>query len=191
MKPAKVSIVLMLVQLAIVASVAAQYMFQRATSPRVWTRADALESQTAVGGRYVRLQLTVDGCQSTLPSAKAAEFPRDFAGSATQGKFGLRAGSMFRADLEVQDKRLVAINVVGDETGRKGQQVMADPGSPCDQMQLWPPLEIYAGGQAAELSRSNADQELWVEVTVPKEGLPRPIQLAVKDHGVWRPIESH
>jgi hypothetical protein len=190
MKPAKVSIALMLVQLVIVASVAAQYLYQLTVSPRVWVRAVALENQAAVSGRYVRLQLTVDGCQSTLPSAKAAEFPRDFAGSATQGKFGLRAGSMFRADLKVQEKRLVAINVVGDETGRKGQQVMADPGSPCDQMQLWLPVEIYAGSQADELSHLNAGQELWVEVTVPKEGPPRPLQLAIKENGSWRPIAT-
>ena len=33
-------------------------------------------------GRYLSLQLTVDGCQSTLPSAKQADFPRDVNGAA-------------------------------------------------------------------------------------------------------------
>ena len=31
-------------------------------------------------------------------------------------------------------------------------------------------------------------QELWVEVTVPRKGPPRPIQLAVKDQTGWHPL---
>jgi|GEM_PF-2209766 hypothetical protein len=188
MKPAKVSIALLVVQLAIVASVAAQYWYQRATCPHVWVRAVAPEPQQAVRGRYARLQLVVDGCQSTLPSAKSAEFPRDFAGAATQGKFGLRAGSMFRADLKVENNRLTAINVVADESGRKGQYIAAETGKPCDQMLLWNPVEIYAGSRAGEVSQLSTGQEFWMEVTVPPSGPPRPLQLAVKDNGAWRPL---
>jgi hypothetical protein len=188
MKPAKVSVALMFAQLAIVASVAAQYLYQRAFNPKVWARAVAAESQPAVSGSYLRLQLIVDGCQSTLPSAKAAEFPRDFSGAATQGKFGLRAGSLFRADLKVQGNRFVAINAVADETGLKGQQVIAVPGTPCDQMLLYAPVAIYVGGKAIDASRLSAGQELWIEVTIPKTGPPRPVQLALKDNGAWKPV---
>src|SRR5208283_3048759 len=31
-------------------------------------------------------------------------------------------------------------------------------------------------------------QELWIEVTVPPQGPPRPLQMAVKDNGVWKPL---
>jgi hypothetical protein len=31
-----------------------------------------------------------------------------------------------------------------------------------------------------------AGQELWIEVTVPPKGPPRPMQLAVKEGGVWK-----
>jgi len=42
--------------------------------------------------------------------------------------------------------------------------------------------------QAADPSWLKAGQELWVEVTVPPKGPPRPLQLALKDNGVWKPL---
>ena len=61
---------LLLIQLAIVSSVAAKYLYQRWTCPRVWTRTVAFDPELPMRGRYLSLQLIVDGCQSTLPSAK-------------------------------------------------------------------------------------------------------------------------
>ena len=71
MKPARISIYLLAFQLAIVSSVAAQYLYQRWKCPRVWARAVEVDPPSPMRGRYVRLQLIVDGCQSTLtrPSA--------------------------------------------------------------------------------------------------------------------------
>lgn len=190
MRPARISVVLLAVQLAIISSVAAQYLYQRWTCPRVWARAVETDPPSSMRGRYVRLQLIIDGCQSTLPSAKAAEFPRDFSGSAVQGRFGVRAGSFFRANLEVQNNRLVAINAALDETGREGQQVIATPGAACDQMILYQPVPFYVAEGTIAPSRLRAGQELWMEVTVPPAGPPRPLQLALKDNGVWKPLAS-
>src|ERR1039457_4189439 len=90
MKISKTSVALLLIQLAIVSSIAAKYLYQRWTCPRVWARAEAFDPQLPMRGRYLSLQLAVDGCQSTLPSAKAAAFPRDINGSAVQGPFSVR-----------------------------------------------------------------------------------------------------
>ena len=188
MKPAKVSVVLLIVQMAIVASVGAQYLYQRWTCQRVWARAVAPDSRPAVTGRYLNLQLVVDGCKSALPSAKSAEFPRDINGAAVQGRFGLRAGTIFRANLKVESNRLMAINVAVDETEREGQQVMALPGTPCEQMRLFQPVPFYVAENAIDPSRLSAGQELWMEVTVPSTGPPRPLQLALKDNGAWKTI---
>jgi hypothetical protein len=38
-------------------------------------------------------------------------------------------------------------------------------------------------------SRREPDEELWVEVTVPARGAPRPIRLGVKKNGVVTPLE--
>jgi hypothetical protein len=188
MKLARVSVVLMILQLAIVASIGAQYVYQRWTSPHVWVRAVAPEASSAVSGRYLNLQLVVDGCQSTLPSAKAATFPRDINGAAVQGPFGLIAGTIFRANLKVQSNRLIAVNAVVDETGREGQPVMATPGKPCDQMRLIHSVPFYVAENSIDASRLNPGQELWMEVTVPATGPPRPLQLALKENGAWKSI---
>jgi hypothetical protein len=43
-------------------------------------------------------------------------------------------------------------------------------------------------GNATDPTVLKRGQELWIEVTVPSKGPPRPLQLAVKDNGVWKPL---
>ncbi len=95
MKPGRIrlsgaSVALLVIQLALVCSVAAKYLYQRWSCPRVWTRTVAYDPELVMRGRYLSLQLTVDGCQSTLPSAKRADFPRDVNGAAVQGQYAIR-----------------------------------------------------------------------------------------------------
>src|ERR1017187_7540995 len=68
MKLAKTSIVLLAIQLALVSSIAAKYLYQRATCPRVWTRTAAYDPNLVMRGRYLSVQLIVDGCHSTPPT---------------------------------------------------------------------------------------------------------------------------
>src|SRR5208283_3534140 len=72
MKLAKTSIALLVIQLAIVSLIAAKYLYQRWSCPRVWTRTIVYDPEMVMRGRYLSEQLIVDGCQSTLPSAKEA-----------------------------------------------------------------------------------------------------------------------
>jgi hypothetical protein len=56
-------------------------------------------------------------------------------------------------------------------------------------MQLSQPVDFYLPEHAKNpVPVWDSGQELWVEVTVPPKGPPRPIQLALKDHGVWKPL---
>ena len=61
------SVAVLVMQLALVCSIAAKYLYQRWTCPRVWTRTAAFGPELVMRGRYLSLQLTVDGCRSTLP----------------------------------------------------------------------------------------------------------------------------
>src|SRR5208337_4796749 len=97
MKLAKISlsgtsIALLLIQVALVSSIATKYLYQRTTCPRVWTRATAHDQQLPMRGRYLSLQLTVDGCQSTLPSALRATFPRNADGTTKPTGFTVNNG---------------------------------------------------------------------------------------------------
>jgi hypothetical protein len=136
------------------------------------------------------LQLTVDGCQSTLPTAFQAEFPRNSDGSTRKGGYIIRGKYyvQFRAKLKVEGSKLEAIRIPEADETSKGVEVTAQPDSSCDAMHLQEPVDFYIAEHAADPSRLQKGQELWMEVTVPPIGPPRPLQLALQDNGAWKPL---
>jgi hypothetical protein len=185
------SLLVLALQLVIVSSIAGKYLYQRWTCPRVWTRTTSYDPSLPLRGRYLSVQLMVDGCVSTLPSAAQAAIPRD--------ENGVQAGQIytvhgpdavnFAARLEVKDRKLEAIRILDAQETSGGQQVMAGPGTPCDRMMLATPVDFFIAEHAASPAAVQRGQELWMEVTVPPKGPPRPIQLALKDSdGAWKPL---
>jgi hypothetical protein len=190
MKISKTSIALLLIQLALISSIAAKYFYQRSTCPRVWTRAVAYNSDLVMRGRYLSLQLTVDGCQSTLNSAFQVQFQHNSDGTPKPNGYMVKSESpvRFRAKLKVEKNKLVAIRIPEADFTSKGVNVTAMPNSYCDALRLDEPVDFYIAEHAASPLPVKPGQEFWVEVTVPPLGPPRPIQLAVKDNGAWKPL---
>ena len=190
MKVAKSSLVLLLIQLAIVSSIAAKYLYERFTCPRVWTRSMVYDPELLMRGRYASLQLMVDGCKSTLPSAENAAMPRDKNGLPVGKVYGIRAEQpvQFSARLLVEGNKLEAIRIPESQSQSGAQTVTATPGLSCTEMRLDSPIDFYLAEHATNPAALSRGQELWVEVTVPPTGPPRPIQLAIKDNGVWKPM---
>jgi hypothetical protein len=190
MKPARISVVLLVMQLAIVSSIAAKYLYERWTCPRVWTRAVAYDPQLPMRGRYLSLQLVVDGCQSSLPSGKEAAFPRDVNGVVRPGPYSVRRVPpvSFPAELKVENNRLLALNIQDKGSSASGLWVEAPPGAPCQDFRLDGAVDFYISEHAVDPTPLKPGQELWIEVTVPRKGPPRPIQLALKDNGAWKPL---
>jgi len=184
------SIALLVIQLAIVSSIAAKYLYQRMTSPQVWTRSVVYDPELLMRGRYASLQLLVDGCQSTLPSASQAAMPRDKNGVQTGTKYSIRGQQVvqFAARLQVKDNKLVAIRLPEFESQQGAQMVSASPGFSCEDLRLETPVDFYIPEHAANPTPIRSSQELWVEVTVPPKGPPRPTQLALKENGAWKPL---
>lgn len=187
------SLTLLIVQVVLVLSVVAAYAWQRGTYSRVWTRAYGYDPRLILRGRYLSLQPAVDGCSSTLPSAKQALFPRDINGAAKPGPFTVQTAGVFQFDamLQVQNGALQAVYIQNEERRHLGQIVYAQPGKPCDDMRLLKPVNFYIPDNAPSLLPLKHDQELWVELTIPPEGPPRPIQLALKSNGSWQPLAYH
>ncbi|MGD0294844.1 MAG: hypothetical protein ABSB30_13420 [Terracidiphilus sp.] len=184
------SIVLLLIQLALVSSIAAKYLYQRRNCPRVWTRTAAYDPEMVMRGRYLSLQLTVDGCQSTLPSALHAVFPRNSDGTTKPTGFTVKANYpvQFSARLKVENNKLLAIRIPEADLNSRGVGVTAMPDSSCDAMRLDEPVDFYIAEHATDPTRLQPGQELWIEVTIPPQGPPRPLQLALKDNGAWKPL---
>jgi hypothetical protein len=55
-------------------------------------------------------------------------------------------------------------------------------------MHLQSATDFFISEHASSPLPLKQGQELWIEVTLPPKGPPRPIQLAVKDNGVWKPL---
>jgi hypothetical protein len=184
------SVALVVIQLALVSSIAAKYLYQRWRCPRVWTRTVAYDPELLMRGRYLSVQLVVDGCQSTLPSAKEAQMPRDKNGVQTGKEYSINAPGQveFAAELKVEGNTLKAIKLPEWKDQSAGQRVMASPGSQCEHLRLEQPVDFYISEHAVSPTPVKVGQELWIEVTVPPKGPPRPLQLAVKENGEWRPL---
>jgi hypothetical protein len=184
------SIALLVIQLAIVSSIAAKYLYQRWSCPRIWTRTVAYDPELPMRGRYLSVQLVVDGCQSTLPSAKQAKMPRNSEGVPVGPRFSVNAVGLvqFPAKLKVDGGKLVAIRIPEGDGQPGGQMVSAWPGSSCEDLRLDQPVDFYIAEHAVSPTPVKAGQELWIEVTVPPKGPPRPVQLALKENGSWKPL---
>jgi hypothetical protein len=194
MKLAKTSIALLVIQLALVSLIAAKYLYQRWTCPRVWTRTVVDDPELVMRGRYLSEQLIVDGCQSTLPSAKQATMPRNLDGLPVGLRFSINSAQAVRflAKLKVEGNKLVAIRIPDSDAQPSqqagGQMVAAWPGSSCEDLRLDTPVDFYIAEHAASPMPLKPGQELWIEVTLPPKGPPRPLQLALKQDGAWKPL---
>lgn len=147
------------IQVLLVASVGAKYLYDRASYPRVWVEAAPYDPDLPIRGRYVSVTVLVDAKRSTTPEAPAES----------------GAPEMFVGRLELNGDRLVA---VADNNGRHWFSHRPCANARC--WQLGEPLAYFIPEHVADPSRRPAGESLWVEVTVPPKGAPRPIQLGVK-----------
>ncbi len=150
-------------QVALAASVGAKLLYDRAHYPRVWVETAPYDPDLPIRGRYVRVALRVDARRQGSPGVPPAE----------AGGTGI-----FRARLEVRDGRLLAVE---DPAGRRWIT-----SGRCGEGSCWrltEPLAYFLPEHVDDPSRRPAGEALWVEVTVPPEGPPRPIRLGVKREG--------
>jgi hypothetical protein len=68
------------------------------------------------------------------------------------------------------------------------QKVWLPADQPCDRVPLTPPVDFFIADTAQTPFLWQPGQELWMEVTVPAAGPPRPIQLAISKNGDWEPL---
>jgi hypothetical protein len=152
-----------LIHVAIVGSLGAKLLVDRATRPRVWARTAPVDPDLPIRGRYVRLQIEVEGDGALLNSPPNTWTP---------------------VELKADGGRLVAAPSPGS---RLYTRVVSLSGRTA--VVLTQPLAYFIPEHVKDPSRRPAGEELWVEVTVPATGAPRPIRLGVRKNGVIVPLE--
>ena len=167
-------IILAMLQLAIVASLAAKYAIDRAGFPRVWAQTVAYDPELPLRGRYLSVRLRVNADQVYSGS----EVPK--------GNPGFFWGDTRDIYLRAENGHLVASHAP-HPTGLSVTRWKTRTGEIT--AVLSEPVSYFLPEHAIDPSRRQAGEELWVEVTVPAKGPPRPIRLAVKRGDTFTPLE--
>lgn len=168
MKPLHKGIILAVVHLLIVSSLGAKMLYDRATRPRVWVQTRPVDPDLPIRGRYLALSLVVPAEGITPPTTlhQTKGVVLQLSGSnlvARPAPQDAASGERFPATIRSVDGSLVA--------------------------DLSDPVAFFLPEHAQDPSVRKPGEELWVEVTLPKKGLPRPIHLGVKRDGVLTPLE--
>jgi hypothetical protein len=163
MTPLIKGLVLAAVQVGLVASVGAKLLYDRATRPRVWTLSAPYDPNLPIRGRYVRLQLVVEprGIRETKPGPISQ--PPQSIGLMVEGDRLVAEAKAPQRNYDPSDLHLRLID-------RRGEKLAV----------LAEPVAFFIPEHIPDPSRRPEGEELWVEVTIPKKGPPRPIRLGVK-----------
>ena len=171
--PKSRAVALVVIQCLLVSSIAAKYLYERATRPRVWTRTVQYDPNLPLRGRYLALTLMVDTCS----------LDQKVISSSTPGRWNWQVRTVAR------DGKLVGEDARDRLPRSDYQSVSVGPGMLCERAELSPYIDFFVPDTAKSLFPLKPGQELWVEVTVPPSGPPRAIQLALSGNGNWRVLK--
>jgi hypothetical protein len=139
-------------------SLGGKLLMDRAILPRVWVKATPFDPNLPVRGRYVSLSVSADAQ-------------------------GFVSGNLYdAAQFSVEDGKLIA------RPAQESGGAMVTLVNNATQANLAEPVTFFIPERVPDPSRRHQGEELWVELTVPRTGLPRPIRLGVKKDGVLTPL---
>jgi hypothetical protein len=158
-------LLLALAQVALVGSLGLKLLVDRARLPRAWARTMPFDPSTPLRGRYVRLGVEVP-LESTV------------AGDGTYAEPGVR--------LRAVDGRVVGTIDAGSAAPRLQ---LRHEGGVVSSSRLAEPVAFFIPEHVPDPSVRRPGEELWVELTLPKDAWPRPIRLGVMRGGKLTPLE--
>ncbi len=165
--PRRAGLLLALLQSGLLLSLGGRMVADRAQLPRAWVQTAPQDPDLPIRGRYVSLQLLV-------PAVRLRPSPQPWENTV-------------QVQLLARGGRLEAIAAQPGQPGQpppRGQR-----GARLERLngaviaRLDEPVAYFIPPGVADPSRRAAGEQLWVEVSLPPEGLLRPIQL-----GVSRPL---
>lgn len=159
-------------QIVIVLSLGGKLLYDRATRPRVWVLCQVYDPDLPIRGRYLseRLRVPAEGFAYVQPSQNQYEWYMN----------------QQWAYFEIRDGRLIAKPQGHGSGGWVSLHQNADGTLEAFSNE---PVLLFIPDRAniPELKRG---EEMWVEVTVPAQGPPRPIRIAIKKDGALTPIKT-
>ena len=164
MKPFVKGLLIAAVQVGLVASLGAKLLYDRATRPRVWSLAVPYDPNLPIRGRYVSLQLVVEPRGVRETKLGSVSQPPQTIDLRVEGDRLVAEANAHRPAYDPSDLHLRFIE-------RRGEKLAV----------LVEPVAFFITEHITDPSRRQEGENLWVEVTIPKKGPPRPIRLGVKN----------
>ena len=155
-------LIVALVHVLMVCSLGAKLLVDRARRPRVWARTAPVDPDSPLRGRYVRLRV-----ESSDPESLAA------------------GPDSYHVMLAERDGQLL-LRPSAEDTGLTASATSVQQRKA---LVLDQPLAFFIPEHVPDPSIRPSGEELWVEVTLPRRGAPRPIRLGVKKDGVLTPLD--
>jgi len=178
-KPVYKGLLIALLHVAIVSSLGAKLLYDRAHRPRIWIKSAVYDPDLPIRGKYLALNIEVsaEGFTSRME-------PWNYGGnSGTNEVF-----SPSSCDLVLRGNQLVA---VAKQNGEYWLNVgtIRHSGSGLvavitDEIAYF--LPEHKNGPLLH----DRSEELWIEATIPRKGPPRPIRLGIKKNGVLTPLST-
>ncbi len=211
MKPVHKGLIIAALHVALVLSLGGKLLYDRHTRPRVWAETRPYDPNLPIRGRYLSLQLIVQTDGLPLPKYRGdlsrwGDWLREdrarlevrnnqlVAVADPEGEYNIWFSpapgvTLPPAPADDCDK----LPVEKQYACRSEAQAAVDR-LPIDfpvVAMLYTPVVYFIPEHAQDPMpwTAKGDKQLWAEVTIPKKGPPRPIQLALKDSGVWKPLD--
>lgn len=160
------------IQIALVLSLGAKLLYDRMTRPRVWVLSQVYDPNLPIRGRYLseRLQMTTEGF--TYQESNQRNYSDWFM-------------NRVWAYLEARNGQLIA-----KQQGRgPGEWVYLHKNSDGTIVAFSEEPVLFFVPDNAEIPNLKPREEMWVEVTVPAKGPPRPIRVGIRKDGVLTPLQ--
>jgi hypothetical protein len=160
------------IQIAIVLSLGGKLLYDRATRPRVWVLCQVYDPDLPIRGRYLseQIRMPAEGFAYVQPKANQSEWWMN-----PQWAY-----------FEVRDGRLIAVPQGHGSAGWVSLHQKAD--GTLEAISREPVLLFIP--DRADIPSLKPGEEMWVEVTIPAQGAPRPIRMAIKKDGAFTPIKT-
>jgi hypothetical protein len=179
-------LLLLLLQTALVLSAAIRYQWERYTRPAVWVRVvplgPNLPGKNTIGGEghYGRVQLQVNACGLTTAQIETQQMYQH----------GKPANTAFSANIktEVKNGKLIAVSA-GKLQAADVQKAGWNSTHSCAEARLQQAVDVYLPPNIEVPYTLPDGTTLWALVTVPRSGLPRPIQLATSNAEGFHPLQ--
>ncbi|MFN7678067.1 MAG: hypothetical protein ACK5QW_05650 [Cyanobacteriota bacterium] len=169
LSPRRAGLLLALLQGGLLLSLGAVRHMDRVRLPRAWVRTAPHDPELPIRGRYVSLRLLVPApeLRSLLPLPDAQ-----------------RCWQAVR--LVAKGDRLEALPGAAAAASRPSQWACVDKLDNTAMARLDEPVAFFLPPDVDDPSQRTDGKTLWVEVTVPPEGPPRPIRLGLSAKGGGR-----